>query len=46
VKLTVHNVVGQYAANDSGHSVSSGMSFYRLEAGGEFLETKKMLLLK
>ena len=36
----------EYAANDSGHSVSSGMSFYRLEAGGEFLETKKMLLLK
>ena len=46
-----HQSAGRYAvewdaANDSGHSLSSGMYFYRLEAGGEFLETKKMLLLK
>ena len=46
-----HQSAGRYvvewdATNASGHSLSSGMYFYRLEAGGEFLETKKMLLLK
>ena len=46
-----HQSAGRYvvewdATNDSGHNLSSGMYFYRLEAGGEFLETKKMLLLK
>ena len=46
-----HQNAGRYvvewdATNDSGHSLSSGMYFYRLQAGGEFLETKKMLLLK
>ena len=46
-----HQNAGRYAVewdatNDNGHSLSSGMYFYRLEAGGEFLETKKMLLLK
>ncbi|MXW79027.1 MAG: T9SS type A sorting domain-containing protein, partial [Gemmatimonadetes bacterium] len=46
-----HQNAGRYvvewdATNDSGHSLSSGMYFYRLEAGGDFLETKKMLLLK
>ena len=46
-----HQSAGRYvvewdATNDSGHSLSSGMYFYRLEASGEFLETKKMLLLK
>ena len=43
--------VGRYvvewdATDDSGHSLSSGMYFYRLQAGGEFLEVKKMLLLR
>ena len=46
-----HQNAGRYvvewdATNDSGHSLSSGMYFYRLEAGGEFREVKKMLLLK
>ena len=46
-----HQSAGRYAVewdatNDNGHSLSSGMYFYRLAAGGEFLETKKMLLLK
>ena len=46
-----HQSAGRYvvewdATNDSGHSLSSGMYFYRLEASGEFLEVKKMLLLK
>ena len=40
-------VVEWDATNDSGHSLSSGMYFYHLEAGGgEFREVKKMLLLK
>ena len=38
-----HQSAGHYAVewdatNDSGHSLSSGMYFYRLQAGGEFLE--------
>ena len=46
-----HQSAGRYAVewdatNDSGHSLSSGMYFYRLQAGGEFHEVKKMLLLK
>ena len=46
-----HQSAGRYvvewdATNDNGHSLSSGMYFYRLEAGGEFLKVKKMLLLK
>ena len=46
-----HQSAGRYvvewdATNDSGHSLSSGMYFYRLEAGGDFLDFKKMLLLK
>ena len=46
-----HQSAGRYvvewdATNDSGHSLSAGMYFYRLQAGGEFHEVKKMLLLK
>ena len=46
-----HQSAGRYvvewdATNDSGHSLSSGMYFYRLQAGEEFSEVKKMLLLK
>ena len=46
-----HQSAGRYAVewdatNDSGHSLSSGMYFYRLQAGEEFREIKKMLLLK
>ena len=46
-----HQNAGRYvvewdATNDNGHSLSSGMYFYRLQAGGEFLKVKKMLLLK
>ena len=39
-------VVEWDATNDSGHSLSAGLYFYRLQAGGEFAEAKKMLLLK
>ncbi len=46
-----HQSAGRYvvewdATNDSGHSLSSGMYFYRLQAGGAFREVKKMLLLR
>ena len=46
-----HQSAGRYvvewdATTDSGHSLSSGMYFYRLRAGEEFHEVKKMLLLK
>ena len=49
--IAEHQSAGRYmvewdATNDSGHSLSSGMYFYRLQAGGEFHEVKKMLLLK
>ena len=46
-----HQSAGRYAVewdatNDSGHSLSSGMYLYRLQAGDEFREVKKMLLLR
>ena len=49
--IAEHQSAGRYAVewdatNDSGHSLSAGMYFYRLQAGGEFHEVKKMLLLK
>ena len=49
--IAEHQSAGRYvvewdATNDSGHSLSSGMYFYRLQAGEEFHEVKKMLLLK
>ncbi len=49
--VSEHQSAGRYvvewdATNDSGHSLSSGLYFYHLQAGGEFREVKKMLLLK
>ncbi len=46
-----HQSAGRYmvewdATDDTGHSLSSGMYFYRLQVGEEFREVKKMLLLK
>ena len=46
-----HQSAGRYlvawdATDDSGHSLSAGIYFYRLQAGGEFHAAKKMLLLK
>ena len=46
-----HQSAGRYvvewdATNNNGHSLASGMYFYRLAVGGEFLKVKKMLLLK
>jgi hypothetical protein len=44
-KSAGHHTVSWDGTNASGGSVSSGIYFYRLEAGS-FVETKKMMLLK
>ena len=49
--VAAHQSAGWYVAewdatDDSGHSVSAGLYFYRLQAGGESAQVKKMLLLK
>ena len=46
-----HQSAGRYlvawdATNDNGQSLSAGVYFYRLQAGGEFHAVRKMLLLK
>jgi hypothetical protein len=46
-----HQTAGRYvvqwdASNDNGQSLSSGIYFYRVQAGSEFQQVKKMLLLK
>ena len=46
-----HQSTGHYkvewdATDDSGHSVSAGIYFYRFQTGGKFLAVEKMLLLK
>jgi len=41
-----HYAVEWDATDDRGYRLSSGMYLYRLQAGGEFREVKKMLLLR
>ncbi|MYC70849.1 MAG: T9SS type A sorting domain-containing protein [Gemmatimonadetes bacterium] len=46
-----HQSAGRYAmewdaTDDGGQRMAAGLYFYRLQAGGEFVEVKKMLLLK
>ena len=46
-----HQSVGRYAVewdatDDSAQSMAAGLYFYRLQAGSQFREVKKMLLLK
>jgi hypothetical protein len=38
--------VGTYSVNFDAHKFSSGIYFYKLEAGKEFVEIKKMLLIR
>jgi hypothetical protein len=49
--VSEHQNAGRYvlqwdATNDGGQPLSSGVYFYRIQAGGEFQSYKKMLLLK
>ena len=49
--VVAHQSAGRYrvtwdATDDKGRSVSSGIYFYRLQAGGAFREVKRMLLLR
>jgi len=49
--VSEHQNAGRYvlqwdATNDTGQPLSSGVYFYRIQAGGEFQSYKKMLLLK
>ena len=49
--VAAYQSAGRYAVewdatDDSGHSVSAGLYFYRLQAGGQFHAVEKMLLLK
>jgi len=39
-------LVRRSAIYDNGQSLSAGIYFYRLQAGGEFHAVRKMLLLK
>ena len=41
-----HQSAGRYAVEWDATGLSSGMYFYRLQAGGQFREVKKMLLLR
>ncbi|MCZ6901116.1 MAG: T9SS type A sorting domain-containing protein [Bacteroidetes bacterium] len=43
--LIVHQIEGTHSVTSNASNVSSGVYFYRLQAG-DFIQTKKMVLLK
>jgi len=43
---TMKKTAGSHSVQFNGTNLSSGIYFYRLNAGGEFMATKKMVLLK